>query len=110
MSEHQHFVRFEIRDEGQVSAEFHCTAPEGASCKRWCGTCMDEERERCQCDELDREPALRDFPCNYLEWMNSAPDECYAGPKRYVPGPDLVPVTFSFEYDYMTWDFAEATS
>ena len=106
MSEHQHFVRFEIRDEGQVRAEFHCTADENASCRRFCGLCINEERDRCECDGLGREPVLETYPCNYLEWMNSAPDECYDGPKRYVPGPGLAPVTFTWEGDYMLWDFA----
>lgn len=115
MTEHHHFVQHFLRSGDYVSTEFSCTAPEGASCRMACQTCMNEQRERCECgfstfnvECEDRLPDMRDQGCCIqLPWLTEdAPEECYDGARQPVRGPDPQPINLKWTGDYYTWDYA----
>lgn len=103
-----HFVQHFLRDSDSVQTEFSCTAPEGAPCRMFCKTCMDEQLEACQCEYDDfRTPNMVDMgSCNYLNWLEDAPEEVYNGNRQPVRGPDPQPITLEWTGDYFCWDYS----
>jgi hypothetical protein len=111
-----HFVRFLISTGDSANVTFKCSAPEDASCRTVCKTCMDECREQCECaywandedEEVGREPNIvHGQDCNILNWLNEDPEESYCGPSRPVKGPEWQPISPVWDGDYYTWHYVE---
>lgn len=108
----EHFARHILQSGDSVRTVFECRAPETAPCRTICRTCLDEGQESgCVCDQLDlpREPnPEHGRPCNYISWMEQAPEESYGGDEIPVQGPEWQPVVFTWEGDYFIWEYAAA--
>ena len=104
----EHSVRHIVRGGDYVRTEFRCTAPPDARCRTFCQRCIDDSEEQCLCGYYDREPVeTTGHPCNYLAWMESAPEESYDGPDTPARGPGWQPVTFEWQGDFYTWRYRD---
>lgn len=103
-----HYVQFTLSSGDYPNVKFECRANGNAPCRTFCQTCWNEAQDRCVCDSKGRDPDVtHGHPCNFLAWMEDAPHESYDGPDGApVRGPEPQPVTFSWQGDYFTWEYA----
>lgn len=110
MSAPVHFVSFSLTSgNAWPTINFQCKADEDAACRTLsCQTCWSEERDRCECSDMGRTPDPKTGqPCFPVSFMHDGePMESYDGPDENIRGPEPHPVTFTWEGDYYTWEYA----
>lgn len=110
-----HYVRHILRSGDYVQTEFECRATEGGVCRTVCTTCMEEQREQCECswfsdgNTVERLPTMGDLgTCGWLPWLTEdAPEEMYNGPENEpVRGPGWQPINILWEtHGEVSWEY-----